>query len=233
MPASSSQKHKIALYTALAFHVSGFIAIGLLHVDLFVQLTPVNLLVCLALVLYTQEKINAGFLVFTAFAFIVGFMAEYIGVNTGYLFGDYSYGTVLGVKWKGVPLMIGVQWIVTMYCVGVAMHMLQERFMKNPMSQFHRFPQWWKGMSLVIDGALLAVVFDWVIEPVAVHLGYWTWHQGDIPFFNYASWYVVSLAILFVFHKMPFPKANLFAIHLLLIQFMFFLLLRTAIKFGW
>ena len=41
------------------------------------------------------------------------------------------------------------------------------------------------------------------------------------------------LVILFVFHKMPFPKANLFAIHLLLIQFMFFLLLRTAIKFGW
>ena len=233
MNLTARNKQQIALYTTLAFHVSGFIAIGLFHSDLFVQLTPLNLLVCMALVFFTQEKINGPFLVFAASAFVLGFASEYIGVNTGLLFGDYSYGEVLGPKWRGVPWMIGVQWIVTMYCAGVAMHLLQERLLRNPGSHYHRFPAWWKGLSLVLDGALLAVLFDWLLEPVAVHLGYWTWHQGEIPLFNYACWYGVSLLVLFIFHKMPFPKQNLFAVHLLLIQAMFFLLLRTAISFGW
>ncbi|NEM04400.1 hypothetical protein G3W01_24170 [Escherichia coli] len=30
-------------------------------------------------------------------------------------------------------------------------------------------------ISLVLDGALLTVFFDWVMEPVAVKLGFWQW----------------------------------------------------------
>ena len=40
-----------------------------------------------------------------------------------------------------------------------------------------------KVLSVVVDGATLAVAFDWLMEPVAVNLGYWTWHgNGEIPF---------------------------------------------------
>lgn len=85
-----------------------------------------------------------------------------------------------------------------------------------------------KAFSIVMDGATLAVVFDWLIEPVAVKLGYWTWlGNGQIPMFNYISWFVISMLLLLIFHVLPFQKQNKFAVNLLLIQAMFFLLLRT------
>ena len=83
-----------------------------------------------------------------------------------------------------------------------------------------------KVLSVILDGALLAVLFDWLMEPVAVKLGYWIW-EGDIPFYNYFCWFVISSLLLWIFDKSRFEKRNKFAVHLLLIQSMFFLLLRT------
>jgi bisanhydrobacterioruberin hydratase len=65
------------------------------------------------------------------------------------------------------------------------------------------------------------------MEPVAVKLGYWQWKTEVIPFYNYLCWFVISMGLLTVFHFCNFSKQNKFAIHLLLIQAMFFLLLRT------
>lgn len=226
---TQQQRQQWALYIALAFHVSGFIAIGIFKAPLFVQLTPLNLLVCLALIVWTQAEYNSRFWLFAVLAFVIGYGAEYMGVTRGWLFGSYQYGTVLGPGLHGVPWLIGVQWLVTMYSIGMAMHLLQQRLLRNPLGHIHRLPRWWKAASLVLDGAMLAVVFDWVLEPVAIWLGYWQWKEGEIPFSNYLSWYFVSAAVLFCFHRLRFAKHNLFAVHLLLIQFMFFLLLRTVL----
>jgi putative membrane protein len=220
----------VATAIALAFHISGFIAIGMFRSPLFISLTPLNLLVGLALILYTQQQLSVPFWMFCIASFGIGFASELLGVNTGLLFGEYSYGKVLGPGWKGVPWLIGVQWMVTMYCIGVSMDMLHRRLMTNQGELYGRFPRWWMALSTVADGALLAVLFDWALEPVAVQLGYWQWQNGTIPFKNYWSWWLVSLLILAIFRWLPFRKHNLFAIHLLLIQFMFFLLLRTFMK---
>ena len=86
-------------------------------------------------------------------------------------------------------------------------------------------------MSLIADGATLAVLFDWLIEPVAVKLGYWQWNgDGSIPLYNYICWVTISVLLLGIFHYLKFNKRNKFAINLLLIQMMFFLLLRTFLK---
>ena len=68
--------------------------------------------------------------------------------------------------------------------------------------------------------------FDWLMEPVAVKLGYWQWINGEIPFFNYVSWFIISIILLSVFQHSKFSKHNKFAVNLLLIQLMFFLLLK-------
>ena len=83
-----------------------------------------------------------------------------------------------------------------------------------------------KALSVIVDGATLAVFIDWIMEPVAVQLGYWKWN-GDIPVYNYICWFVVAIAMLAVFHFCKFDKQNKFAVHLLMIQVLFFLLLRT------
>jgi putative membrane protein len=230
-----ANRQKIATYIALAFHVSGFIAIAFFKSAFFISLTPLNLLVSAALIIWTQEKLNPAFIVFIVFSYVAGFTAEYIGVHTGFLFGNYKYGSALGFKWKEVPLIIGLQWTVTMYCLGIALTMLHKKLTglkqqldNEPVKQKQADRNWklLSFLSTVIDGAMLAVLFDWVIEPAAIKLGYWQWQDGEIPFSNYISWGLVSLPVLAAFHFLSFKKQNQFAVNLLLIQFMFFLLVN-------
>ena len=229
-------RQQIATFIALAFHVSGFIAIAVFKSPLFISLTPLNLFVCVILIFWTQQKINTPFVIFCLCSYAAGFTAELIGINTGVLFGNYSYGHVLGPQFKGVPWMIGVQWMVTLYCIGISMNMLHQKLAKAQIDlsstaveqkALAKRSERWRFLSTVIDGALLAVLFDYVVEPAAKTLGYWHWNDDSIPKSNYYSWWIVSVVILVLFHFLSFKKQNLFAVHLLLIQFMFFLLINT------
>jgi len=222
-------KNQIATFIALLFHVSGFIAIAFFKSQAFIDLTPLNLLVSFFLILWTQKKVNAGFFLFIFITYIIGFTAEWIGINTGKLFGEYHYGEVLGAKWQGVPFLIGINWVITLYGIGIAMSMLHQRFMQQQEATASIFGNNWLAVSLVVDGAALAVFFDWVIEPVAVKLGFWQWETTEIPALNYWSWFGISIILLTVFRLLRFEKDNLFAVHLLLIQLMFFLLLKTSL----
>ena len=222
-------RQQIATFIALLFHVSGFIAIVFFHSQLFINLTPLNLLISCGLLIWTQEKRSISFWIFAVSAFIIGFVAEYIGLHTNILFGNYQYGTVLGPKWQAVPWMIGVTWFGIIYCCGIAMSMLQNRIFNRPEAKemLPPFSKYWLSVSFIADAAGVAVLYDWILEPVAVKLGFWSWQGGEIPVGNYWGWFFVSAFALLVFRLLPFPKHNLFAVHLLLIQAMFFLLLQT------
>jgi bisanhydrobacterioruberin hydratase len=222
-------RHQIATGIALLFHVCGTAGILLdIYRDFFIGATPLNLLLMFVLLLWTQSGPNRWFVLFIAITVLVGIGVEIIGVNTGFLFGKYSYGNVLGYKWMGVPLLIGINWFITMYCCGVTIHAFLRRLIRSAPVEEDRPVQTIKALSVVVDGATLAVFFDWVMEPVAVKLGFWQWGgDGSIPTFNYLCWFGISLLLLTCFHFFQFNKSNKFAVHLLLIQVMFFLILRT------
>ncbi len=160
----------------------------------------------------------------------MGIAVEVIGVNTGLLFGNYKYGDVMGFKWKAVPLIIGVNWFIVVFCSGISITALLQTITK-PLDDSAAQPSpVLKAISVITDGATLAVAFDWLIEPVAIKLGYWKWDGNEVPLYNYVCWFVISLLLMIVFRFSPFQKRNKFAIHLLLIQVMFFLILRTFLK---
>jgi bisanhydrobacterioruberin hydratase len=217
----------VATAIAILFHLVGVLGILVFKSDVIIRSTSFNLLVCFLLLLWTQENKNIFFWLFTLLAIAIGFAVEVIGVNTGYLFGDYVYGNVLGVQFKQVPLIIGVNWFIVLYCSGISITALLQKIIQ-PLSATGEEPApALKAISVISDGATLAVIFDWLIEPVAVKLGFWQWENNTIPVYNYICWFVISLLLMTVFRFSPFEKRNKFAIHLLLIQVMFFLLLRT------
>ncbi len=157
----------------------------------------------------------------------VGMGVEMIGVNTGYLFGDYTYGKILGAKWNGVPWLIGINWFVIVFCAGVITNKLNEWVLKKageamqPSRQMQIF-------SFVTDAALLTTLFDWVTEPAAIKLGFWKWNaNGSIPTYNFFCWFIISALLLTVFRFLTFDKHNQFALHLFIIQILFFLVLQT------
>lgn len=220
-------KYQIATAIALFFHAVGLIGILYFDKSFFTTATPFNLLLSLTLLIWTQREKGGIFFIFLALTVLTGLMAEIIGVNTGYLFGDYKYGTNLGPKINNVPVIIGINWFIIIYCCGIAIHTMLTKAITKIAEQTKKPPLALKAMSVIVDGATIAVFFDWIMEPIAIKLGFWQWANGSIPFYNYLCWFVISMLLLACFHYSRFNKQNKFAIHLLMIQMMFFLLLRT------
>lgn len=224
-------KFDIATAIAVLFHSIGLV--GLLFFDkyFFLAATPFNLLLSFALLIWTQTEKNISFFLFLLICFTVGISVEIIGTNSGILFGEYTYGNVLGFKIRNVPVLIGINWFIIIYCSGISIHTLLMKAINRIAADNSKPPLALKALSVIVDGATLAVFFDWLMEPIAVKLGYWVWNgDGTIPLFNYICWFVISLLLLAAFHFAKFSKQNKFAVNLLLTQMMFFLLLRTFLK---
>lgn len=219
-------KYQIATAAAVLFHTIGFAGIVFFKSDFIIQSTAFNLLLMFGLLIWTQKEKNIFFWLFVGATVLTGFVVEMIGVNTQLLFGNYSYGKVLGFQINKVPLIIGVNWFIIIYCCGISVQTLLTKAITKVATETSTPPMVLKALSVIVDGATLAVFIDWIMEPVAVQLAYWKWN-GEIPLYNYICWFVVAMAMLAVFHFCKFNKQNKFAVHLLMIQVLFFLLLRT------
>lgn len=213
-----SRRELAAIGMAAFFHLIGLV--GLLYVTGldFAALTPFNFMVVLSLLFWSRRKSESGFLVFAVVVWLLGFTAEVVGVNTGLLFGNYKYGDALGPKLFDVPLLIGVNWLLVL---------LGSRVWANSLVKGAGF----RSDSVVVVaellvGAALATAFDWVMEPAAIHLGYWSWQSGEIPFWNYTSWFLVCILMLIIGRFRPFSTRDPYAAYLLIIQLLFFIVLR-------
>ena len=212
------------LFLALLFHGTGVLGILFTpYKDWFVSSTPLVLLFMFFLLANTQLKAIKNFLLSFAIAFVISMGTEIIGVNTGLLFGQYQYGPVLGPKILGVPWLIGLNWFVIVYCSGSFMiHSLE--LMK---SKFNiRVTATSSTAMIVLGGAAMATFFDFILEPVAVKLNFWTWNYGDIPLYNYLCWFLVSAVLLRINLQLKQVNAHVFASSLLIIQAVFFLMLH-------
>jgi len=212
------------LFIALLFHVTGLLGILFTpYSEWFINNTPVVLLMMFLLLSNSQIKSFKAYILFSSIAFITGMVTEIIGVNTGLLFGNYQYGQVLGPKIYGVPFLIGLNWFVIVYCSGALLTKGLELLQQKLNIKMNRFLS---SILVVIGGATIATCFDFIIEPVAVKLHFWSWKNGQIPLLNYLCWFSISAILLVV--KMYFKtiRINAFAINLLIIQTLFFLMLN-------
>ena len=127
-------KKHIPLFVALLFHISGLIGILCTPYKVFfVNSTPVVLLTMFLLLSSTEKKVAQDYFIFFVISFIIGLTTEIIGVNTGLLFGDYQYGSVLGPKLFGVPLLIGLNWFIIVFCSGSVCSQWLNFLQKNSM----------------------------------------------------------------------------------------------------
>lgn len=225
-------KKNLAVSIAILFHFSGFIGIAFSpYKSWFVEATWLNLVIMAVLLIYTNQDNNKQFIYFALISFLVGFLVEIIGVNTGLLFGNYKYGSPFGYKIFNVPILIGLQWFVTIYCCGIITYNIQDWIENRVKKESGKMPEMQhynviQIISLLIDGALLAVILDYTLEPIAQKLGYWTWQNLKIPAYNYVCWFIISIILLALMRKLQFKKVNDFASHLFIIQLIFFLALH-------
>jgi putative membrane protein len=179
-------------------------------------MTAVNLLLTFALLIWNEGKPNSRFWILFIVTFFIGFFSEVVGVNTGLLFGSYAYINHLGPKIWDVPLLIGINWFCVVYCSIV--------FVQSVLSVQNLNP-----VLSALGAALIATIFDWVMEPIAMVFDYWKWENEHIPFYNYVCWFCISFLIALIFINVQRQCKNRFAIPLLMIQFIFFVALRVLL----
>ncbi len=191
-------------FILLLFHVIGLVLF--IRSDSASDLTWMNLTLCGLLVFLAEENWKKNVLTFLII-FSGGFLIELIGTKTGYLFGNYQYGDVLGLKLANVSVIIGVNW----YAIVLASSNLVRKL--NAPLIFQAFL-----------AALLAVLLDFVIEPIAVKYGFWTWKNDIIPLYNYLTWFVFAFIFSWIYLKNSIA-VNKTAVWLYFIWLAFFIIL--------
>lgn len=216
-----------SLFIILVVHVSGAIGMAFYDTALFSGMTPYNLVLVFILLIWNQDEKDKRFLNAFLIAFYVGLLAELIGVNTHYLFGHYTYGNVLGLKFFGVPVLIGVNWFIIVFSANHLAKILLDKVDFNKKLLKNNFLY---HVSQPLLGASFALLFDWLMEPVALKLGFWFWEDNIIPLFNYGCWFIFSFLISYSFNAMKIGFTNWFAPFLFIVQSIFFIFLRIFLN---
>ena len=180
--------------------------------EYFLPLTPLNLLLTLVVFYKVNKDFSGKFLVLSLLIFIIGYGVEAIGVATGMLFGDYWYGEPFGVKVFETPIMIGVNWLFLSFAsVGLAQSITKNNVLH------------------VILPPLIMVGLDFLVEPVAIKLGFWYWKNEVIPVQNYVMWFITSLVISMLIYGFKFQINKKVSLSIIAVQVVFFGILNLVL----
>ena len=171
------------------------------------NLTPIHLFGMFILFLWANSYFSIKLIKAIIVIYLIGVLAEVIGVRYNIIFGNYYYGNSLGPQVFEVPLIIGFNWLTLSFATyGVS-------------SYFFR-----KKTVIIVFASTLMVLTDYIIEPMAGALDFWYWVGGNIPIQNYVGWFFVSLIIHTILVKMNFKFNIKLCLALLLSQILFFVI---------
>ncbi len=180
---------------------------------LMLLLTPYLLFLTGISVLYfTLRRGELKLLLWCLIVYVLTFILEVTGVKTGIIFGSYTYGNTLGFQFLGVPLIIGFNWVIVILgAVSLAEQIDQNIFLTG------------------LFTGTLAVLFDIMMEPVAIKLNYWEWNSGFIPISNYYSWFGISFISSMLYDLLKIKTSEGLPEIYFTIQLTFFILLSLFI----
>ena len=198
LPSEISVRQKLAtlplalLLLVVALNISWPLTSG----DDRIQVTVLGVLL-----FFAESKIHAfvsrGTRFVTTFVLVVlptAFLVEFLGVHTGWPFGDYNYSEKLGWQLFGVPLLIPLAWFMMMYpCWIIANKITSGR---------------WQRIAIA---SWLMATWDLYLDPQMVNEGYWLWQDGsgnvttEIPISNFVGWLLAS-AFIYLLLELLLPK---------------------------
>tara|TARA_B100000941_G_scaffold183147_1_gene131525 strand:+ start:262 stop:912 length:651 start_codon:yes stop_codon:yes gene_type:complete len=204
MPKSKLNFENISIALIWLFHVSGILGIIYGNSNWFISFTPLNLTLNF-IFLIINCKGDKGVLTIIILSFFIGMITEILGVQFGWIFGDYQYGNQLGTKIIGVPILIGVNWaLLTVITGAIAQQFYLNKFMR------------------VLIGAGLMLFLDLLMEPLAPVLDFWVFDEKEAPLQNYLGWAAVAILLQFGYYFLKVRINGSFPHHLYLLQIIFF-----------
>ncbi len=194
------------------YYAVGVIGLGVESTRPFFQkLIPVTLLFSLYFIWLFHENPDRRFYLSWLIIFLLGFFIEVIGVNTGMIFGDYSYGKSLGIKLIDTPIMIGVNWLLLIYSCWALIGLFTGNRLLGALA-----------------GSSLMLLYDFALEPVAIRLDMWNWFLAPVPVQNYVAWFLISFIFFLIFSVFFRRIENKIAPAMFITQIMFFIALNIV-----
>ena len=179
---------------------------------MFSAITPFAMLLGIYLLAVYHPDYNRKTTIAFLIVYLLGFLVEAIGVNTGVVFGHYTYLDAMGIKLWGTPLIIGLNWLFLSY---TATSILDDT----------KLPAW----TVYFLAPLLMVAYDFFLEKSAPVLDMWLWADDKIPFRNYVAWYAIGFLCVVILKFCGVNTKNILAKLLYFVQFLFFVLLSIIV----
>jgi putative membrane protein len=197
------------------FFIVGVTGLSLpLFRELFLNLTPFAILLSIFfLIIFHEPEPDRKTLNAFAIILVVTWGIEAIGVATGVIFGFYNYGSGLGLKLLDTPLLIGLNWLFLIYVTSC----ITDRI---PVNRVIR----------IIIASLLMVLYDFIMENVAMDLDMWRFNGGMPPVRNYLAWFVIALIIHAAIKLTGITFRNRIAPFIFVLQSLFFIVLISIFK---
>ncbi|MGL4292533.1 MAG: carotenoid biosynthesis protein [Bacteroidales bacterium] len=192
-------------------------------------MTPFVLLLNLTLILLyeltiTRKRGTGYFITFVVTVFILSYLVEVFGVNTGLIFGRYTYEQGLGLQLFHTPPIIGVCWVILI---------LGSASLSQGISTFVGFSptRYVDGLFRVLIATFLMISMDLLLEKVSDWLDWWHWESVRVPGRNYLSWILLSLAYHIYYVVGRIQQRTYIAAILFVLQFIFVLFIFMYIRF--
>lgn len=202
-----------ALFLVIIYTVGRFGLVSDKYSAQFINVTWLNLVITAVLTFTFHQYFTKRFIVSSVLIFVTGFFMEWLGVRTGKIFGEYTYGSTLGFKVDDIPLLIGLNWLVLVYAVCNLANMLKI-----------------KAIASAFFGTLCMVLLDFFMEPFAVKFNLWSWNNNIAPIQNYVAWFIISFIMIWFLQreqrKLPLNYMAVFVYFLQLIFFASFLFIK-------
>jgi len=136
----------------------------------------------------------------------IAYLSEFIGTQTGVVFGDYAYSpTAIGPLVGEVPILLPLAY----FSMGYGAYVVTRLIMGNVNRRLG-------GVELVLTSLLAGIIMtliDIVSDPIAsTLLGKWTWEGGGayfgVPVHNFYGWLGTTFAFLIVVSLLLNRRAN-------------------------
>jgi putative membrane protein len=129
-----------------------------------------------------DRKAWIGLFLLTGYAYLI----EYVGLETGFPYGEFEYLVELGPMIHGVPLGLTVFFIP----------LVANSYLLATLGGFDG----WKRVPVLVG---LVLLVDLVLDPASVSLGIWEYASGifyGVPASNLAGWVLSGTVSALVFH---------------------------------
>jgi len=128
-----------------------------------------------------------------------GWLAEAVGVRTGWPFGAYAYTALLRPSLGGVPVLVPLSWLMMLPCAwAVAAAVAGDGSRRR--------------LARVGHSALAFTAWDLFLDPQMVGWGVWQWRTPGayfgIPLQNFAGWIAVAALLTAVARPAPLGAAG-------------------------